>query len=155
MRDYCTVLGLLQDEECFYQCEPMLGYFQIATTGFIRGVPVCADYCDAWFEACKNDTTCVEDWLADFHFEEDRTNRCPVNSTCITFQQMYGDGRGLCNRMWGEAFVYETNQSNCTVMRFNSTQPNPNNLLTFPSGTLGLQWTGALLLFLVIMATLL
>ena len=102
-----------------------------------------------------NDTTCVEDWLADFHFEEDGTNRCPANSTCVTFQQMYGDGRGLCNRMWGRAFFYETNRDNCTVMRFNSTQPNPNSLLTFPSGTLTVQVTGALLLFLVVMATLL
>ena len=31
----------------------MLAYFQAGMTGYIQNVPVCADYCDAWFEACK------------------------------------------------------------------------------------------------------
>ena len=49
----------------------MLGYFQIEDTGYIKDVPVCAEYCDAWFQACKDDLTCVENWLEDFHFEVD------------------------------------------------------------------------------------
>ena len=110
----------------------MLGYFQIGMTGYIRNVPVCASYCDAWFEACRNDLTCVEDWLADFDFALDGVNSCPASSTCITFEEMYGNGEGLCNRMWGEAFIYSTNMNNCTVMVFNNTMPNPNYGLTFP-----------------------
>ena len=35
-------------------------------TAAIQNVPVCADYCNSWFEACKNDSTCVEHWLEDF-----------------------------------------------------------------------------------------
>ena len=122
----------IQDEEYFYQCEPMLGYFQINTTGYIQGVPVCADYCDAWFEACKDDLTCVEDWLTDFDEDKDGNNTCPVNSTCVTFSEMYGNGQGLCNRMWGSAFFYSTDRDNCTVMAFNNTMDNPNNRLSFP-----------------------
>ena len=104
----------------------MLGYFQIEDTGYIKDVPVCADYCDAWFQACKDDLTCVENWLEDFHFEVDGSNKCPVGSQCVTFAQMYGSGRGLCNKMWGEAFYYETNKTNCTVMTFNPKNGNPN-----------------------------
>ena len=115
----------------------MLGYFEIGKTGYIQNVPVCADYCNTWFDACKDDVTCVEDWLADFDFAENGNNSCPANSTCITFREMYGNGEGLCNRMWGNAFYYSTDTDNCTVMAFDNTMPNPNYKLTLPaSGSL-------------------
>ena len=110
----------------------MLGYFEIEKTGYIRNVPVCASHCDAWFEACKDDLTCVENWLHDFAKDDDGNNTCPVNSTCVTFQEMYGNGKGLCNRMWGDAFYYSTNMDNCTVMAFNNSMINPNIKLSFP-----------------------
>lgn len=121
----------LQDEECFYQCEPMLGYFQIDASGYISHVPVCASYCERWFAACRTDLTCVADWLADFDYAVNGNNSCPANSTCTTFEQQYGDARGLCNRMWGDAFFYSEDEDNCTVMAF--TGPNPNFQLTFPA----------------------
>ena len=111
----------------------MLGYFQINMTGYIQNVPVCADYCDAWFEACRNDLTCVDNWLFDFDFAIDGVNSCPANSSCVTFEQMYGNGEGLCNRMWGVAFFYSTDPDNCTVMAFENRMPNPNYRLTFPA----------------------
>ena len=122
----------MKDEECFYQCEPMLGHFQIGMTGYIRNVPVCASYCDAWFEACRDDLTCAENWLRDFAKDANGTNICVKNSSCITFQEMYGNGEGLCNKMWGEAFYYSSDTDNCTVMIFDSGMINPNIQLTFP-----------------------
>ena len=96
--------------------------------------------CNAWFDACRDDLTCVEDWLADFDYAVNGNNTCPVNSTCVTFEEMYGDGQGLCNRMWGDAFAYSEDSSNCTVMTFDRTGPNPNFLLSFPTaGSHGLQ----------------
>ena len=109
----------------------MLGYFQIGNSGYIADVPVCADYCNAWFEACRNDLTCVEDWLNDYNYEHG-DNRCPTNSSCVTFEEMYGNGEGLCNRMWGDAFFYETSD-NCTVMRFDPNEENPNFALQLSS----------------------
>ena len=38
----------------------MLGYFRADPN--IQSVPVCADYCDRWFEACKDDFTCYDNW---------------------------------------------------------------------------------------------
>ena len=143
----------IQDEECFYQCEPMLGYFQIDMTGYIQSVPVCADYCDAWFEACKDDLTCVEDWLADFDFAEDGNNSCPANATCTTFRERYKNGEGLCNKMWGKAFYYSTNTDNCTVMTFNNTRTNPNYKLTFPhSDSTSTVMCGSVLLMSILIA---
>lgn len=111
----------------------MLGYFQIENTGYIANVPVCADYCDRWFEACKDDRTCVTDWLGDFDYHpETGRNSCPENSECVTFAEMYGNGRGLCNRMWGNAFFYSEDRNNCTVMSFEDAQSNPNFVLSFP-----------------------
>ena len=121
-----------QDEECFYQCEPMLGYFEIGTTGNIQNVPVCASYCDAWFEACKDDLTCAKNWLLDFDKDANGTNICRLNSNCVTFQEMYGNSEGLCNQMWGVAFYYSNDTENCTVMTFESNVANPNLGLTFP-----------------------
>lgn len=110
----------------------MLGYFQIGMTGYIKNVPVCSDYCDAWFDACKDDFTCVEDWLADFDYADNGNNSCPGESSCVTFREMYDNGEGLCNRMWGSAFFYSTDRDNCTVMAFNNTMANPNYGLRFP-----------------------
>ena len=144
-----------QDEECFYQCEPMLGHFQIDMTGYIQNVPVCASYCDDWFEACKDDLTCVEDWLADFDYEVNGNNSCPANSTCITFRERYGDGKGLCNKMWGKAFHYSNDTNNCTVMKFDSNMPNPNYRLTFPrvprSGSVSSVMLSSLIVLLVLL----
>ena len=96
-----------------------------------ENIPVCSDYCDAWFDACKDDLTCVEDWIADFDFTEN-VNKCPAEHTCRNFTEVYGNGEGLCNRMWGATFFYSTDKNNCTVMTFNSSMPNPNFQLTFP-----------------------
>ena len=110
----------------------MLGHFEIENTGYIAHVPVCASYCDSWFEACKTDLTCVENWLEDFDFAENGNNSCPADSECMTFEEMYGNAEGLCNRMWGNAFFYSRDADNCTVMTFNNSMPNPNFELTFP-----------------------
>ena len=134
----------LQDEECFYQCEPMLGYFQTGMTGHIQNVPVCADYRDAWFEACKDDLTCVENWLRDFTKDVNGTNIYPINSSCVTFEKMYGSGEGLCNKMWGKVFYYSSDSDNCTVMAFNSSVINPNIRLTFPEIPPGVSGNGSI-----------
>ena len=110
----------------------MLGYFQIAQTGYIQHVPVCASYCDQWFEACRDDFTCVDNWLDDFDHDEDGINTCPEDSQCITFEDRYGNAQGLCNRMWGDAFIYSEDMDNCTVMAFDGNMDNPNFQLSFP-----------------------
>ena len=140
----------------------MLGYFQVRSGAafIIMNVPVCADYCDAWFEACKDDLTCVENLFDVFMFDD--INFCPQNSTCRTFREVYRDGRGLCNKIWGHEYVYSTDSDNCTVMAFNNSMANPNFKLTFPrsggmsfvtlSSTIAMIHEATLLMFLAIAA---
>ena len=111
----------------------MLGHFEIDNTGYISHVPICASYCNLWFDACRTDRTCVVDWLADFDYTLDGNNTCPADSTCRTFEEVYGDGEGLCNLMWGDAFFFSEDVDNCTVMAFDNAMPNPNFQLSFPN----------------------
>ena len=128
----------------------MLGYFTVSRTSpHIQGVPVCADYCDAWFEACKDDMTCVESWWTEFNFEDgSNANSCPDGSTCRTFQDVYRDGEGLCNMIWGDQLIYSTNSENCTVMTFDNSFPNPNFNLAFPqSSSLSVVKSGSTMIY--------
>lgn len=114
----------------------MLGRFRVDNINDIENVPVCAHYCNAWFEACQNDSTCVESWLDELNFTSYMSNSCPANSECRSFREVYESGEGLCNRMWGNAYTYSTNMENCTVMTFDNSKPNPNFKLTFPSDSM-------------------
>ena len=111
----------------------MLEYFK-TNSGELLSVPVSADYCNAWFEACKNDKTCVENFddLVYHNISVDLTSSCPPNPNCRTYREVYGDGRGLCNKIWGSDYVYSTDRDNCTVMAFDNSMGNPNFKLTFP-----------------------
>ena len=119
----------MQNDEHFYWCEPMLGHFQ-TNSGELMGIPVCADYCDAWFEACRNDLTCAENLVECINV--DFTASCPQDSTCHTYREVYGDGRALCNKIWGNEYFYSTDIDNCTLMTFDQSMANPNFKLTFP-----------------------
>lgn len=108
-------------------------YYFSAGIEYVRDIPVCASYCDDWFEACKNDMTCVDDWFANFlQALNEGYNTCPAESECMTFEEVFADGRGLCNRMWGGTLVYSEDEDNCTVMEFDPDMPNPNFQLSFP-----------------------
>ncbi|XP_031564630.1 folate receptor gamma-like [Actinia tenebrosa] len=117
----------IKDEECFFQCEPNLIKWHIGKAK-IREVPICRSFCHDWFEACKYDKTCVADW-GEFNYTSG-SYICPLNSKCQTFAEVYGDGKGLCNKMWGSSFKQEES-SNCMVMRFDG-PGNPNDKVTKP-----------------------
>lgn len=91
--NYCYVCFLLKtceryikNEECFWQCEPNLIKWHVKE-GALEGVPVCAKYCDDWFDACKDDFTCAEDWLSDFNYSSN-VYSCPTASKCLKFSKV-------------------------------------------------------------------
>jgi len=56
------------EHACYDQCDPYLHQWAnpiLDSPNIPIGVPVCSDYCDAWFEACKDDLTCADEWLLD------------------------------------------------------------------------------------------
>lgn len=78
----------MMKEECFYQCEPtLIRYQRVGRKDAVTKVPICFDYCDSWFEACKNEKTCVENWETGF-VKVGHHYACPNNSKCTTFKKV-------------------------------------------------------------------
>ena len=110
--------------ECFYRCSHNTvlwknPYYPSA----ILKAPVCAGFCDDWFDACKDDLTCAKNWITDFNMTANGENTC--KQPCETFREYYNDGKDLCESMWGSSFVYR--ETDCLQLNF--TAPNPNDKL--------------------------
>ena len=59
--------------------------------------------------------------------------------------------------MWGNAFFYSEDETNCTVMAFDGSGPNPNYQLRFPvvvdtAGSAGVHVIGEITLLLIMTA---
>ena len=59
-------------ELCMYECDPYLGQFIVGEKGkkfrkerFYK-IPMCKQDCDSWFDACKYDYTCRDNWNRGF-----------------------------------------------------------------------------------------
>ena len=119
----------LQNEACFYECDPILGHFQPPGTEALDSVPVCASYCNSWFEACRNDMTCTDNWL--LLYLNTSVDTCP-QSECRTFEEWFDNGRDFCNTIWDTGYFYSEQEDNCTIFTFDVGMPNPNSQLSFP-----------------------
>lgn len=53
----------------------------------LANLPVCREYCDAWFEACADDLTCAVNWITDW-LTIDGQNYCKQNTTCRTYRSV-------------------------------------------------------------------
>ena len=53
---------------------------------------------------------------------------------CRRFSEIYTSPKDLCERMFSDAFVYETNESNAYTMWFFDEQNNPNNEISSKLG---------------------
>ena len=78
---------------------------------------------------------------------------CPLGSTCQTFAQLYGNGRGLCEQQWAPVYHYETNLATCSTLQWwgaanpNAPTPTPVPAVTCVSGAVGVgssAWVAAL-----------
>ena len=94
----------MAEVECFYQCSPNVGYWKGVYPGSFVGVPICSSFCDTWFDACKDEVTCAKNWITDFTVFQGN-NKCNT-SRCMKFSEIYTNGSGLCNAMWGTSFKY-------------------------------------------------
>ncbi|XP_036409163.1 riboflavin-binding protein-like [Megalops cyprinoides] len=91
--------GFLKRLSCFHRCSPDAARWpHPQQPDAIQATPLCHSFCRDWFGACKADLTCTRDWARDWK---------GVNCTgsCVPFQQMFRDGRDLCDRLWGDSFV--------------------------------------------------
>ena len=141
--DYCGTISdrcraFLYWEEAAFQCDPFLAQYSDPTSlyGSLVGVPLCASYCDDWWDACRYDSTCATNWATNFPTDANYNYGCAAGDTypadgsgppvCSTFASRFpGRGRDLCTNMWGSTFTYSTNASSCLSMYF-YTAANPN-----------------------------
>ncbi|XP_029102739.1 riboflavin-binding protein-like [Scleropages formosus] len=97
----CT--DFLRRIACFHLCSPDAARWPHPQhPASYQAVPLCHSFCRDWFETCKTDLTCTRNSVGDGEW-----HRHPINCTgnCVTYQQMYENGRNLCESVWGDAFM--------------------------------------------------
>ena len=109
--------------ECFYRCSPDAIYWENPDfPSAIKKAPICASFCDEWYDACRDDLTCGRNWLTDFNVSADGVNTC--KQPCKNFSAYFTNGKDLCEGKWGQTFVYKENDVDC--LKMNITSPNQN-----------------------------
>ncbi|KAL7637365.1 UNVERIFIED_CONTAM: hypothetical protein RMT77_012091 [Armadillidium vulgare] len=128
-------------DHCFYECSPNIGPWVVKEERSWRKeryfkVPLCASDCDVWYEACKNDFTCTDNWSQNFDWKTVeceqgggtcKRNVCPADSECQTFQRIFGNAKNFCERVWDHAWEYTSSETYCMRLWFSGTAGNPND----------------------------
>uniref|UniRef100_A0A673LLX6 Folate receptor alpha-like n=1 Tax=Sinocyclocheilus rhinocerous TaxID=307959 RepID=A0A673LLX6_9TELE len=126
MSDKCKE-HFIQDT-CFYECSPHLGpWIQPSwRKERIVDVPLCLEDCESWFEDCKDDFTCKENWHKGWDWNSG-INRCPRDSHCSRWTEIFPSAQDMCEKIWSNSYKYTTltkDSGRCMQMWF--TGPNPN-----------------------------
>ena len=116
--DRCGALSKRCEEfmiavECFYRCSPNVIHWEGTFPSSLNRVPVCHQFCDDWYEACKAEMSCASNWITGFNRTSDGSNLCRDDSSCQTWEQRYGNSRTMCDVMWGQSFRYTTDTTMC------------------------------------------
>ena len=120
------------DEACLYECDVNAGKFRRhanctaegANSWEMRGMPMRASECDAWYADCRADLFCVDGGSRSF-FDLPTCDR----AGCRRFGDIYANGSEMCEVLWAGAFRYERDESAAYTFRFAEGEPNPNNLV--------------------------
>ncbi|KAL8191382.1 UNVERIFIED_CONTAM: Folate receptor alpha [Gekko kuhli] len=120
-------------DTCLYECSPNLGpWINTADASWrkerILNVPLCQEDCDQWWEDCRNQTTCKENWHKGWDWTTG-TNRCPLGSMCQPWHLVFPRPKDLCEKIWTNSYQYTTFQrgsGRCIQMWFDAKEGNPN-----------------------------
>jgi len=121
---------------CFYECSPNVGPWIKKVNMKIRNetfvdVPLCKTDCDSWFDACKNDFTCIDNWTK-FSWEripgeKGKWNVCPKGTKCKPFSEIFQNSQQFCERIWDNSYKYTPDDQPCMRMSFEGSAGNPND----------------------------
>lgn len=107
--------SFLEKDTCFYECSPNMSPWIVEVKNSktrrekFSNVPLCASDCDAWFEACKDDYTCSDNWGDMKTWNWTKTgNEC--KKPCRTFKDYYNDPVTFCNRLFNYSFKYTSGE---------------------------------------------
>ncbi|XP_041476758.1 folate receptor gamma-like [Lytechinus variegatus] len=123
----------MRQDLCFYECSPNVGpwlvphYISIRNELFLH-VPLCDTDCSVWFEACRNDYTCLDNWSKGWDWSSGE-NECPANATCETFEAKFGNAKNMCENIWNKSYsVVPADTDACMTLWFDPTNGgNPND----------------------------
>ncbi|KAJ8280417.1 hypothetical protein GJAV_G00054320 [Gymnothorax javanicus] len=119
-------------DTCFYECSPHLGpWIQEADSSWrkerILDVPLCWEDCETWWNDCKGDFTCKENWHKGWDWSSGR-NECPMGAKCRKFTEVFPTAQSLCEKIWSNSYKYTSHKKDsnkCMQMWFPPGQ-NPN-----------------------------
>ncbi|OXA60546.1 folate receptor gamma [Folsomia candida] len=117
---------------CFYECSPNMGPWTVKVNNKFRKerfykVPLCASDCTTWFEDCAEDMTCTDNWVQNMEWVPGLGNRCPGNSSCHTFAEIYRTSKNFCETVWDHSWEVKDDNQHCMRLWFNSSIGNPND----------------------------
>ncbi|CAK8680411.1 folate receptor beta-like [Clavelina lepadiformis] len=119
-------------DNCFYECSPNVGPWIVTEKISYRNqrfknVPICESSCTAWYDDCKNDLTCKDDWGDGWNWTSG-FNTCPENAKCKSFSEIFQNATNFCQRVFvGDfAVVPKDSKEPCLVLWFDS-KVNPND----------------------------
>ena len=114
-------------DTCFYECSPNLApwivvdkYSKKTRRERVVQIPLCASACDEWFDACKDDLTCSNNW-GNYSTWNWKTGMCKME--CKTFKEYFGGPEKFCNKIFNHSFSYSrgTPGKDCFILWPNST----------------------------------
>ncbi|KAI2656527.1 Folate receptor alpha [Labeo rohita] len=73
----------------------------------ILDVPLCLEDCQTWYDDC--------------------TNRCPANSHCSPWTEIFPSAQDMCEKIWSNSYKYTTltkDSGRCMQMWFTGSNPN-------------------------------
>ncbi|XP_077983974.1 folate receptor gamma-like [Glandiceps talaboti] len=124
---------MVQDS-CFYECTPNVGPWLVEHKISIRNerfvdVPLCASECNAWWDACKFDLTCSDNWAKGWDWSSE-TAACPDDKECKTFKDYFHNSTNFCRNLWGGSFTVVPDDNPdmpCMKMFWEEGEDNPND----------------------------
>jgi len=121
------------EDNCFYECSPNIGPWIVNEGNSYRNqryknVPLCLSECNAWWEDCKDDYTCKENWSTGWDWSKD-FNQCPESQekTCRRFRDIFPTHTDLCEKLYPNDFKVVLSDEPCMVMWFSPGTDNPND----------------------------
>ncbi|ESO89510.1 hypothetical protein LOTGIDRAFT_125346 [Lottia gigantea] len=116
---------------CFYECSPNTGPWLQPVKMKIRNekfmhVPLCQVDCTNWWEDCKNDLTCTDNWGKNFNWTTGQ-NRCPVGSSCKKFSDIFSNSTNFCEIVWNYSWKVVADTESCMHLWFDAKIGNPND----------------------------
>ena len=122
-------------EICLYECDPYLGNFivqdyskKMRNERYFK-IPLCKKDCDRWFEDCKDDYTCRDNWSKGFKWvkqDGQSVNYCRDQDKCVTIKEKFQTAQNFCQKIWDDSFEIVNDDKKCFTFEFEQNKPNPN-----------------------------